>query len=198
MNALVNALVSNKHYILIIFHHLMVLITRLRPAYRVCLHAWRFTCLLPIHNLRANGPSNRHQGFTLVEILAAFLVFTLVLTVILQLTTASLRNVGRASGYTEAAFWAESKLAEVKTRRQFEVGVESGDFNERYRWELEISPYESQWPSIPTEEVAEELSEEDDAVEPHFDLIQLKLLVLWDNDKYQESFVTLASRFSED
>jgi general secretion pathway protein I len=81
----------------------------------------------------------RQQGFTLLEILAAFLVLALVFATVLQLIGGGLRNARRASDFTQAALLANSKMDELGTLIPLEEGALDGEFNDNYRWEIDIS-----------------------------------------------------------
>ena len=83
----------------------------------------------------------RARGFTLLEILVAFVVIGVLGAAMLQLFQGSLRNVALSSEYTEAAMLARSKLAEWEARAAPEPGMEEGDLDDRYRWRVELVPY---------------------------------------------------------
>jgi len=88
-------------------------------------------------------PSRRTgQGFTLLELLLAFVVFALSFAVVLEILSGSMRNTVRARHYSEAALTAQSVMdqvgAEIPLRRGSSVFGESGD----YTWELEIIDYQ--------------------------------------------------------
>ncbi|SFR59986.1 hypothetical protein SAMN04488073_3249 [Marinobacter gudaonensis] len=129
------------------------------------------------------------RGFTLIEVLAAFIVFTLIFATVLQLTTVSYRSVARSQEYTEAALWAESKLVELVHRETLSVGTESGEFNQRFRWELDVSPFSAEASLL-------ELYSDDDSsrLEPWVTVMRVELKVFWLDDRHQQSFVTLVSR----
>jgi len=85
----------------------------------------------------------RHQGgFTLLEVLVAFVIFALVFATTLQILSGSLRNVKRSAEYTQAALWAQSRLDAVGIDPPLESGQYQGEFDDDYSWELEIVPYE--------------------------------------------------------
>ncbi len=81
-------------------------------------------------------------GFTLLEVLVAFLVFALAFGAIMQILSGSIRNTARSAEYTQAALWAESKMETLGVEEPLEEGSESGDFNDDYRYELNVEPYE--------------------------------------------------------
>jgi len=85
---------------------------------------------------------NRQNGFTLLEVLVAFVLFALSFAVVMQILTSSVRNTGRSQEYTQAALWAQSVMAEVGLAEPLETGTASGSFNEKYSYSLSISEYD--------------------------------------------------------
>ena len=93
-------------------------------------------CIYPPTSIRPQ------RGFTLLEVLVAFVVFALVFATTLQILSGSLRNVKRSAEYTQAALWAQSRLDAVGIDPPLESGQYQGEFDHDYSWELEIVPYE--------------------------------------------------------
>lgn len=79
-------------------------------------------------------------GFTLLEVLVAFVLLSLVLGVILQIFSSGLRNVSAAKHYARAAIIADSKLAMVGTLVPLEEGESTGAEGE-YTWRIIIKPH---------------------------------------------------------
>lgn len=81
------------------------------------------------------------RGFTLLEVLLAFVVFALSFAVVLQILSGSVRNTVRAREYTEAALIAQSVMDQVGIGIPLESGArlegEEGD----YRWQVEVYPF---------------------------------------------------------
>lgn len=80
-------------------------------------------------------------GFTLLELLLAFMVFALSFATVLEILSGSMRNTVRARQHTEAALTAQSVMDQVGLEIPLEAGTslagESGD----YRWAIEIFDY---------------------------------------------------------
>lgn len=91
----------------------------------------------PLHR-RSAAPARRQRGFSLVEMIAAFLVFAIAIGVLMQVLSGSLRNARVSTTYTYAALWAQSKLDVLGVGEPIEPGQSSGSFNDDYRWELTI------------------------------------------------------------
>lgn len=79
----------------------------------------------------------REQGFSLLEVLVAFMVLALTLTIIMQIFSGGLRNIGRSDDYTRAVLLAESKLTELAAS-SLEPKELSGAA-ENFRWAGAIS-----------------------------------------------------------
>ncbi len=80
----------------------------------------------------------RARGFTLIELVAAFLVFAIAIGVLMQILSSSLRSARQSSDYTMAALWAQSRLDTVGVGEHIEPGRSSGRFDDSYSWELDI------------------------------------------------------------
>lgn len=100
-------------------------------------------------------PRRSSRGFTLLELLLAFLVFSLSFATVLEIMSGSMRNTVRARENTEAALTAQSIMDQLGLGIPLEAGYlangESGD----YAWEIEISPYGDQGQNAHTVELAE-------------------------------------------
>lgn len=78
------------------------------------------------------------RGFSLIEMVAAFLVFAIGMGVLMQVLATSMRNTRQSSDYTMAALWAQSKLDTVGVGKPIEAGSSSGRFDDNYSWALDI------------------------------------------------------------
>ena len=127
----------------------------------------------------------RQRGFSLIEMVAAFVVFALGFGVLMGILTASIRNTRLAADYTQAALWAQTKLDVVGIGEKLEPGRKSGRFDDAFRWELEISKYE---PPDPTSAANVESFQ-------GIDMFRVDLEVLWGERRNPRSahFVTLRS-----
>lgn len=82
----------------------------------------------------------RQSGFTLLEVLAAFLVAALALGAVLQSYSAGMRGQGTADAYSRAALHAASLLARVGRDQPVVEGERSGEIDGRYRWTMVTEP----------------------------------------------------------
>jgi general secretion pathway protein I len=88
-----------------------------------------------------NGPSTQN-GFTLLELLLAFVVFALSFAVVLEILSGSMRNTVRARHYSEAALTAQSIMDQVGLEIPLEEGTRLSGDSGSYQWDLEITGFE--------------------------------------------------------
>jgi len=85
------------------------------------------------------------QGFSLLEILVAFIIMALTLGVLFQVFSSGLRTAMVAEEYGEATRLAGSLLTELSGVRPLERGERSGHFEDTpYRWWASIAPMSMQ------------------------------------------------------
>ena len=113
---------------------------------------------LKLHSLRNGGYAKCRQtsrGFTLLEVMLAFVIFALSFATVLEIMAGSMRSVRRASDDTQVALFAQSIMDLVGT----EIPIEEGQFNgtgmDRYQWRLDIYLYAASDEDIRTQELAE-------------------------------------------
>ena len=88
------------------------------------------------------GMRAQSGGFTLLEVLLAFVIFALSFAVILEILSGSMRSTVRARTYTEAALLAQSLVDMVGTDIPLEEGSMAGEAAGGYDWVMNISPYQ--------------------------------------------------------
>jgi general secretion pathway protein I len=81
------------------------------------------------------------RGFTLLEVLVAFSIFTVSLGIIFQIFSKGTRAVMLSDEYTQAVFIAQSRLASAGIEGDFVVGEYSGKENEIYSWTTTVRPF---------------------------------------------------------
>jgi general secretion pathway protein I len=121
-------------------------------------------------SIRNFNPVHDHGGFTLLELLLAFVVFALSFATVLEILSGSMRNTVRARQYTEAALTAQSVMdqvgLEIPLQAGFSAAGESGD----YRWDIELVDYADTGENPFSVELAEITG---------IQLLQVDLLVSW-------------------
>jgi general secretion pathway protein I len=105
-------------------------------------------------------PVRKQAGFTLLEILVAFVMLALVGGALLQLFQGGLQSLSAGDNYSRAALLAESTLSQLRADPALEAGQRHGDLEPGYRYELQLTPYQENGVVLP-------------------DLLQLDLAILW-------------------
>lgn len=84
----------------------------------------------------------KESGFTLLEVLVAFLILALSMAVLMRIVSQGLDVLGRAERHQVALQLAESRLVEVIARfRPEDRGTQEGRLSGGYRWRSEIEPF---------------------------------------------------------
>jgi len=88
------------------------------------------------------GRASRQKGYTLIEVIAAFAVLALGLSLLLGILSGGVRQVRESADAGRAALYAQSLLASLGVDTPLQPGRSTGEFEQgRYRWELDITPY---------------------------------------------------------
>ena len=119
------------------------------------------------------------RGFTLLEVMLAFVIFALSFAVVLEIMAGSMRSVRRASDDTEVALFAQSIMDLVGNEIPIEEGEYSGTGMERYDWQLDITLYESGGEQEGTQELAEMSG---------IELYRVDLGIDWESGRRQRDF----------
>jgi prepilin-type N-terminal cleavage/methylation domain-containing protein len=124
----------------------------------------------PSTQLQENPESSslkNEQGFSLLEVVVALMIMAGGFLAVLNLFSGSVRSVDFSGQYLKAVTLANSKMNELEIQN-FVVDNSSGDFKseENYRWEVDISPYDS------------DLNNEETGIQ----LQKILLKVLWNDD----------------
>lgn len=82
------------------------------------------------------------RGFTLIEVIVAFALLALALTLLLGSLSGAARQVRGAEDAGRAALHAQSLLAQTGVGVALSPGTTEGEWeNGRYRWQLQVSPF---------------------------------------------------------
>jgi general secretion pathway protein I len=82
------------------------------------------------------------RGFSLIEVLVAFVILSLVATALFRLFSSSLTNASAAEEWSRALQVAESRLANAAAAQPLKEATERGDdLNGRVKWETSVTPY---------------------------------------------------------
>ena len=110
----------------------------------------------------------RQRGYTLIEVIVAFALLALALTLLLGSLSGAARQVRAADEISRATLHAQSLLAGLGIEAPLQPRRSSGEFEDgRYRWSLQVTPYADPHRAR-------------DAMTPAADqLLQLDLVVQW-------------------
>lgn len=97
----------------------------------------------PLKTGALNKSRGQSRGFTLLEVMLAFVVFALSFATVLEIMAGSMRSVRRATEDTEVALMAQSLMDLVGTEILVEEGEYSGTGMDHYNWNMEISLYDA-------------------------------------------------------
>lgn len=83
------------------------------------------------------------RGFTLLEVLVAFLILSLSMGALMRIVSQSIRSLDTAEQHQVALQLAESKLVEVLAQLRWDSrGKDEGRLSGRYRWQSAVEPYQ--------------------------------------------------------
>lgn len=118
------------------------------------------------------------EGFTLIEVLVALTILSLSLALIYSGFSSALLGGQAAVDYQKATLLAESKLDSIGIETPLEEGQALGEFDNKFRWELLVTPY----------------SEEDDQelAQGRTRLVKVVVSVFWGSSSDEKS-VSLSS-----
>jgi general secretion pathway protein I len=120
------------------------------------------------------------RGFSLLEVLVAFVILALALGVLMRVFSGGINNVGVAERYAYATILAESRLAALGVESPLEEGETSGTEASGYRWRTRVSAYQSSGAAL-------------DGTTAPVILFQVEVTVGWDHADHQERQVRLTT-----
>ena len=84
----------------------------------------------------------RQRGYSLLEVIVAFALLALALTLLLGSLSGAARQVHGADLRSRATLHAQSLLAATGIEAPLQLGRTQGDWDDgRYRWDLQVEPY---------------------------------------------------------
>jgi general secretion pathway protein I len=97
---------------------------------------------------------HRARGFTLIEIVAALVVFALALGIFMQLTGNALRAARQAQHYSVAALHAQSLLDAAGHGETLREGVTTGRLDDGTEWTLRVTKADVATIALPVPQAA--------------------------------------------
>ena len=84
----------------------------------------------------------RQRGYSLLEVIVAFALLALALTLLLGSLSGASRQIKQADLRSRAVLHAQSLLAVTGVAEPLQQGQRSGDWEDgRYHWQLQVAPY---------------------------------------------------------
>ncbi|MCP1373081.1 prepilin-type N-terminal cleavage/methylation domain-containing protein [Dyella lutea] len=83
----------------------------------------------------------RQRGFSLIEVIAALLLLAIAFTALMKVAGGAIDLTHRAAQRSEAAMWARSLLDSAFVIEPPQAGTRTGRFDNRYRWQLQVTPW---------------------------------------------------------
>jgi len=101
----------------------------------------RRTTVRRVRECRRRSPASA-AGFSLLEVLAAFVILALVGTALFRVFSGALGNVAVSDEYSRATLYAESRLAAIAVEAPLREGVQQGTSDDGYyAWSAKTEPY---------------------------------------------------------
>ena len=82
------------------------------------------------------------NGFTLLEVLVAFSIFTVSLGILFQIFSKGTNAARLGDEYTQAVFIAQSRLASIGIESNPDIGEYRGRENNNFHWVMTVRPYD--------------------------------------------------------
>jgi general secretion pathway protein I len=146
------------------------------------------------------APPLCQRGFTLIELVAAFVIFAIGFGVLLQILSACLHTTTQSADYTRAALWAQSLLDTQGVGEPLQEGDNSGKVDDKYSWRLHVAkiqpPEEPQAAGVAAAGNANAHAPDITTLGNNIDLYQLELVVSWGSFylTHNARFVTLRAQ----
>ncbi|MDH5748306.1 MAG: prepilin-type N-terminal cleavage/methylation domain-containing protein [Rhodospirillales bacterium] len=96
--------------------------------------------LRSLNKLKRSAPE---AGFTLVEVLVAFVILSVFLGVLYQTFSYGLRGSDNARQYSTAVLYAESLLADFESEKLLAEGESEGDLSDGFHWKTSVRALET-------------------------------------------------------
>lgn len=95
-----------------------------------------------------SGSRQRQAGFTLIEIVVAFVMLALVLVTSFEIFSGGMRRAGELEDYSRALVIAQAKIAASGMEEQFKEGDTQGESEDRrFHWTVAIRRTEEGMPA---------------------------------------------------
>jgi len=128
----------------------------------------------------------RHSGFSLLEILVAFAIMAVALTIVLRIFGTGVNTAVNAEDYTIAVQVAESLLARTGVEQPLQTGESSGTEADKFAWVVTVTPV-----AIPVSTRPRFKSQQQNEESNPLRLMRVKVSVLWSAEGERRRVVEL-------
>jgi len=138
------------------------------------------------------GRRHAARGFTLLEVMLAFVLLAIAMGTIVGMLSRGLNQVQRSENASEAALYGQSYLDQLGVLETLAPGQRQGDFGDRrYHYQLSVRETQDPSPRVPSQVPIEPVEA---ANQPK--LYRVELLVTWGraNPDQRLHFVALRAR----
>jgi general secretion pathway protein I len=87
--------------------------------------------------------TKREAGFTLIEVVVAFVLLALVLSTSFQIFSTGMQRAGDLEDYSRALVVAQSQIAQASVGENFDEGQSAGQSEDgRFRWAMSVAAFD--------------------------------------------------------
>jgi general secretion pathway protein I len=122
---------------------------------------------------------NKSRGFSLLEILIAFAIMAISLTILLKIFSTGVGTAMLAEDYNNAVQLGEGLMAKVGTELPVQAGINTGE-QAKYHWTITITPHRLPITNVNTKNLSAEL-------------YKVTIKVMWDDDFFQQRLFELVT-----
>lgn len=130
----------------------------------------------------------RHKGFSLLEILVAFAIMAVALTIVLRIFGSGVNAAVVSEEYTLAVQIAESLMARAGVETPLQVGEVSGIEANQYRWQVRTTSVAG-----PAAKAGRFQSQQVEEAQPALQLMAVRVTVSWGDDDDRQRALELNS-----
>lgn len=138
----------------------------------------------------------RHNGFSLLEILVAFAIMAVALTIVLRIFGSGVNNAVVSEDYTLAVQIAESLMARTGVETPLQTGEIVGTEADKYHWSISVSPVAGPPPAAKPRFKSQQQNQ---ATQPSLQLMAVRVRVSWgDRDDRQRALVLRTLKMTQE
>ncbi|MDD1621497.1 MAG: prepilin-type N-terminal cleavage/methylation domain-containing protein [Methylococcaceae bacterium] len=127
----------------------------------------------------------RDKGFSLLEILIAFAIMAVAITIVLRVFGSGVNNALVSEEYTLAIQIAESLMARTGVETPLQAGETSGSEADKYDWQVVVSPVALSEVAVPKDDQSQN--------GPSLQLLSVKVRVAWGDEESTPRAIELKS-----